>query len=102
MGEIIFDETWMRQRADDCRGTANGVRGLLGPADGTVGKIKTAASGWGFLNSLDEMMQRWEDLNKLLRKELESSADKIDECAGNHGRHEDTIQKVISSINPFD
>ena len=101
MAEIIFDETWMRQRADDCRGTANAIKGLLGPADNTVGKIKTAASGWGFLESLDEMMKRWEDLNKLL-EELDGSAKKIDECAGNHGRSEGTLHKIIDAINPFD
>jgi hypothetical protein len=102
MAEMIFDETWMQQRADDCRGTSNGTRGLLGPADGTVDKIKATASGWGFLGSLDKMMDRWEDLNKLLREELEDSAEKIDECAGNHGRSEDTLHKIISAINPFD
>lgn len=95
MAEVIFDETWMRQRADDCRGTANAIKGLLDPADKMVGRIKTAASGWGFLESLDEMMKRWEDLNKLLREELEGSAKKIDECAGNHGRSEDTLHKIM-------
>lgn len=103
MGDnIIFDETWMRQRASDCRSTADGVRTLLGPADEAVGLIKRAANAWGFLSSLDEMRQRWEDLNKLLHDELNDSADKIDECAGNHGRHEDAIQKIIDVINLFD
>lgn len=100
--EIVFDETWMRQQARECRSGADAINRLLAPADRTVGEIKAAANGWGFLGSLDEMTRRWEDLNKLLREELGEVADKIDECAGNHGRSENAISKIIDVINPFD
>jgi hypothetical protein len=92
----------MRQRADDCETIRDGINGLLRPADETVDTLKRAAAGWTFLGSLDEMMDRWQELNKLVRGELDESADKIRECADNHGRSESFIEDVIHTINPFD
>jgi hypothetical protein len=100
--EIIFNEPWMRRRANDCRGAAKEIKGLLRPADTAAEKLKAAADGWEFHGSIGEMMKRWEDLNDLLREEFDEAADKIDECAGNHGRHEDTLEKIFKTLNPFD
>jgi len=103
MGDkIIFDPQWMRQRAADCETGKNAVKGLLKPADDTVGKLKKAANGWTFLGSLDQMMKRWEDLNKLLQDELNDSANKIKECAAHHGHGESLLEKVADKLNPFD
>ena len=92
----------MRQRADDCETVRDGINGLLRPADETINTLRRAADGWTFLDSLDEMTDRWQGLNKLLRNELDKSADKIRECADNHGRSESFIEEVIHAINPFD
>ena len=100
--EIIFDAPWMRQRAADCDAGKNTIKGLLSPADGTVGKLKSAAPGWTFIDSLDDMMKRWEDLNKLLQDELDDSANKIRECADHHGKGESFLEKAFDKLNPFD
>jgi hypothetical protein len=100
--EIIFDPPWMRQRADDCETIRDAIKGLLRPADETVDTLRRSADGWTFPGSLDEMMDRWQGLTKLVRDELDESADKIRECADNHGRSESFIEEVIDTINPFD
>jgi uncharacterized protein YukE len=103
MGEkIIFDPPWMRQRAADCDAEKKAIQDLLGPADNAVDKLRRAATGWTFLDSLDEMSSRWENLNKLLRHELEQSADRIRDAADHHGKNENLLEKAIDALNPFD
>jgi len=68
--KIIFDPPWMRQRAAECDAEKEVIQRLLRPADEAVGKLRKAAAGWTFLSSLDDMANRWENLNKLLRASL--------------------------------
>lgn len=70
--------------AADCDSTAAAIRKLPGPADDAVDSLRRAASGWGFLGSLDEMTERWETLNKLLRDELEEVAEDIRFCVNDY------------------
>ena len=92
----------MRQRAAECDAEKEVIQRLLRPADEAVGKLRKAAAGWTFLSSLDDMANRWENLNKLLRRELDDYAGKIRDAADHHGKNEDFIEKLIDDLNPFD
>lgn len=91
---VKADTSWMRARADECTGTASAVQRLLGPADDAQAGLKRAAADWAFLGSLDEMKGRWEDLNSLLREELEDAAENIRFCASSHDGNENIITEI--------
>jgi hypothetical protein len=92
------DTNWMRMIASDCEATANTVRQLLGPADTTVDMLKRGAPGWAFTGSLEEMMRRWEDLNKLLCDELSEAAENIRFNASSHDGNENFITETWHNL----
>jgi hypothetical protein len=92
-GGYEVDTNWLKMCANDCDSTASAVRGELGPADDAVSTLRDSAPGWVFLDSLDEMSERWEKLNKLLRSELEQAAEEFRFSASNYDGHENWFER---------
>lgn len=75
--EVQADTGWMRRCAADCDATAEEIRRLLTPSDEAVAGMRSAATGWSFPGSLEELSSRWETLNELLRNELFEASENI-------------------------
>ncbi|MFG2227930.1 hypothetical protein [Streptomyces sp. NPDC048644] len=88
----------MRHCADDIDATADAVRKLLGSADGAVSTLKSAAPGWSFTGSVDEMSSRWETLNKVVRDELSEAAENIRFNASDHDGNENIITETWHNL----
>lgn len=92
-GGYQVDTGWLRICAADCDGTTSAIRGQLDPADQAVSTLRSAAPGWTFLDSLDELGNRWEKLNKLLRDELDAAAEEFRYSASNYDGHENWFER---------
>lgn len=92
------DTAWMRRCAQDIDATASTVQRQLRPADNALHQLRGAAHGWTFLSSLSELEERWENLNKLLRDELEKAADNIRFNASKHDGNENVVTELWHDI----
>jgi hypothetical protein len=97
-GDVQVDTEWLRTCAKDCEGTESAIRGELTAADGAVSKMRSTAEGWAFLGSLDEMSERWEALNKLLRDELSRAAEEFSFSSQNYRGIEHFIERRFHEI----
>lgn len=88
------DTKWLQQCAGDVDSTAAAVKRQLSTADDGLASVRTAASGWTFLDSLGQLEERWEDLNKLLRDELEQAAENIRFNASKHDGNENWLTEM--------
>ena len=73
--DIGVTPSWLRQRADACDETSVAVTALSGAADDTFEPLGRAASGWEFVDSIDDMRSRWDGLNDLLHRRLAEAAE---------------------------
>ncbi|MGW1840789.1 hypothetical protein [Streptomyces sp. BBFR2] len=92
------DTHWMRQCAEDIDATGSAVGKLLGNADGAVNALKSAAPGWTFTGSVDELSERWEKLNELVREELSDAAENIRFNASDIDGNENFITETLHNI----
>ncbi|NLU68674.1 hypothetical protein [Streptomyces sp. HNM0574] len=92
------DTRWMRNAADDCDATANGIRKLLTEADDAVETLNRAAAGFDLLGGQVELSRRFELLNKLLRDELEEAAENIRFCASKHDGNENFVTETWHAL----
>ncbi|HEX6353179.1 hypothetical protein [Actinophytocola sp.] len=97
-GGVKVDTGWLRLCASDCDGTATAVRNELRPADDAVTKMRNAAPGWAFLGSLDQLSERWENLNKLLRDELSRAAEEFRFSASDYDGNENWVERKFHEI----
>lgn len=88
------DTAWMRSAADEMDSTASAIKRQLATGDAGLASLRSAARGWTFLESLGQLEERWEDLNKLLRDELEQAAENIRFNAGKHDGNENWITET--------
>ncbi|MFD8565952.1 hypothetical protein [Streptomyces sp. NPDC057694] len=92
------DTDWMRRRADDVDAVAQQVKKQLGVADDAEGELRAGAAGWAFLDGLGQLEERWEDLNKLLRDELDKAAENIRFNAGSYDGNENFLTELWHDI----
>jgi hypothetical protein len=97
-GDVQVDTGWLRMCASDCDGTGSAVQGQLASADDAVNRIRSAAAGWAFLDSLDDMSGRWEKLNKLLRDELGRTAEEFRFSASSYDEHENWFERRFHDL----
>ncbi|WP_420035857.1 hypothetical protein ACN2WE_29660 [Streptomyces sp. cg28] len=88
------DTDWMRRRADDIDAVARQVKKQLGVADEAQTALRSGAAGWSFLGGLGQLEDRWEDLNKVLRDELEEAAENIRFNASEYGGNENVLTEL--------
>lgn len=98
-GGMKVDTQWLRMVAGDCDGTASAVRGQLGPADNAANTLKQAAPGWSFLGSLDDLNDRFEKLNELLRQELDHAAEEFRYSASDYDGRENFFERQFHKIS---
>lgn len=97
-GDVEVSTDWLRMCAKDCDGTVSAVRAELTPADDAVSEMRNAAPGWRFLDSLDELSERWENLNNLLREQLGRAADEFRFSASNYDGHENWFERTFHEL----
>lgn len=88
------DTAWMRRSADELDATASAIQRQLATGDEGLASLRSAASGWTFLESLGQLEERWEELNKLLREELEQAAENIRFNASKHDGNENWVTET--------
>ncbi|MEU8568777.1 hypothetical protein AB0C51_10495 [Streptomyces pathocidini] len=93
-GIVKADTAWMRSAAGELDATASAIKRHLATADEGLTKLRSAAQGWTFLESLGQLEERWEELNSLLRDELEQAAENIRFNASKHDGNENWITET--------
>ncbi|MCT9081456.1 hypothetical protein [Streptomyces fulvoviolaceus] len=89
------DTDWMRRRADDMDSVIDQVRKQLGVADDARDDLESGgAEGWTYRHSLSTLEERWEDLNKLLRDELERAAENVRFNASSYDGNENMLTEA--------
>jgi hypothetical protein len=92
--------SWLRQRADACDETSVAVNALCGAADDTFEPLRRAAPGWEFVNSVDDMQGRWDDLNALLRQRLGEAAENFRLSADAYSDTETAAARAVGTELP--
>ena len=73
--DLGVTSSFLRRRADDCETASAIVRKTRGVAEDARTGLARAAHGWKFVDSLDELEDRWEALNKLVVQRLDQAAE---------------------------
>jgi hypothetical protein len=97
-GTVKADTKWMRQCAGDVDSTVETVKRQLSTGDDALAGLRAAAPGWTFLESLEQLGERWEDLNRLLRDELGEAAENIRFNASAHDGNENWLTEMWHDI----
>lgn len=92
------DTDWMRRCAGEMDATATTIKRQLSTGDEALANLRAAAGGWTFLESLGQLEERWENLNKLLREELEEAGENIRFNASKHDGNENVITEMWHDI----
>ncbi|GAA1195810.1 hypothetical protein F4556_003705 [Kitasatospora gansuensis] len=89
---------WLRQRGADCDRFAEQLGQQRGPGLAACDALSGAAEGWEFKGSLDQLADRWEDLNKLLEQRMSKVADNFRDSGGNWDDHENGIVEFFRGL----
>jgi hypothetical protein len=96
--DIGVTPNWLRARAQDCEATADAIKSTYGPSQDTFEELAWAAPGWRFVQSIDEMQGRWNDLNKLLRDRLARAAENFRMSADSYVETEAAYVDILGRL----
>jgi hypothetical protein len=79
---------FLRTRADACDLALEETRTTLGAAEDAGEDLGSAARGWSFTGSLDDLLGRFEQLNEEMRKRLATASDNFHRSADAYEENE--------------
>lgn len=88
----------LRARGDDCHSVADMVRKTKGVGDDACADLGRAARGWTFVQSIDDMQSRWDDLNDLVRSRLMQASNAFNLSSAGYSSNEERISQQFSDI----
>ncbi|MFE1318577.1 hypothetical protein [Kitasatospora phosalacinea] len=89
---------WLRQRGGDCDRLAEQWTAQRSPGLAACDALGSAAQGWEFRGSLDQLADRWEALSTLVERRTSEVGDKFRETAGNWDHHEHGIRDFFHRL----
>ncbi len=93
--DIGVTPSWLKKRAYDCDETAAAVNSTFGPSQDVFEYLAWAAQGWEFVQSIDEMQSRWNDLNKHLQERLHQAAENFRMSADSYTKTESAHAETL-------
>ncbi|MCI2424164.1 hypothetical protein MOQ72_42900 [Saccharopolyspora sp. K220] len=91
MTDISVIPQELRDWAKDCGAVATRIEQQLKPAESACEDMRNALDGWAIADGVSDLRDRWEELNELLRDELDEAADSFEKSADQYDDDENRI-----------
>jgi hypothetical protein len=98
VADISVDLQWVRRQPEKCDEIAKAIRNQLSTAEDATDALKTAAEGFELIDSLPQMMERWEDLNDLLFERLQDAGERFYQCADRFDENETNAIDLLRNL----
>lgn len=88
----------LRARGDDCHAVAETVKKTKGVGDDACADLRRAAREWEFVQSIDDMQKRWDDLNDLVWSRLMQASNAFNLSSAGYSVNEERISRRFTDI----